>query len=220
MTRVIIVCAGGQGAVVADILQRAGDAGSSVTAIGFVDDTPALQGTHVLDLPVLGTIASLPHLEHDAVVVAIGDNRARRALTEHLLASGERLVSAVHPRASVAPSATIDEGAMVSAGALLLPRAVVRRGVIINTNASVDHDSVVDDFAHVSAGVTVGARVQIGSEALLALGSAVISGRSVGARTTIGAGAVVVRDIPDDVVAWGVPARVVTRQSPAGTSGS
>lgn len=213
MRHVIVVCAGGHGAVVADILQCARAAGSEVVPVGFVDDTPALQGGEVLGLPVLGPLASLSRHRHDGVVVAIGDNRLRRALTDRLLTAGEQLVRAIHPDAYVAASATIGEGAMVSAGAVVLPRALVQRGVIINTRASVDHDSVVGEFAHVAPAATVGGSVRIGPEVLVALGAAVVSGRSVGARTIIGAGAVVVRDIPEDVVAWGVPARVVTRRS-------
>lgn len=210
MKRVIVVCAGGHGAVVADILQRARASGAEVMPIGFVDDTPALQGGEVIGLPVLGPVASLATHRHDGVVVALGDNRLRRALTDRLLAAGEQLVRAIHPDACVSDSATIGEGAMVSAGAIVLPRAVVGRGVIVNTRASVDHDSVVGDFAHIAPAAALGGTVRIGSETLVAIGAAVASGRIVGARTVVGAGAVVVRDIPDDVVAWGVPARVVT----------
>lgn len=181
--------------------------------VGFVDDTPSLGGREVMGLPVLGTVASLPDVEHDAIVVAIGDNTLRRLLTERLLASGERLATAIHPRASIAPTARIGEGSMVSAGALVLPRAVIGRGALINTKASVDHDSVLDDFVHVSAGATVGANVTIGAETLIALGASVTSGRTVGARTIIGAGGIVVRDIPADSVAWGVPARVISTRA-------
>ncbi|MDQ3283828.1 MAG: acetyltransferase, partial [Acidobacteriota bacterium] len=92
-------------------------------------------------------------------------------------------------------------------------RAAIGRGVLLNTKASVDHDSVVGDFAHVSAGGTVGAKCTIGEETLIALGASVASDRTVGARTIIGAGAVVVRDIPDDVIAFGVPARVKSRRA-------
>lgn len=208
--RVIVVGAGGHGAVVADILRCAHEAGAPVVPVGFVDDTPGLQGSRVLDLPILGAVASLPRHDHDAIVVAIGDNGARRTVTERLRESGERLATAIHPFASVAATARIGEGSMLSAGALVLPRAVIGRGVLLNTKASVDHDSVVGDFAHVSAGATVGANVRIGDEVLIALGASVTSRRSVGARTTIGAGAVVVRDIPADATAWGVPARVTS----------
>jgi len=209
MSRIVIVGAGGQGAIVADILHN---------AVGFVDDDPKRAGTTVLDLPVLGPIAALSRIEHDAVVVAIGDNRHRRAITERLYAEGERLATVIHPFASVAPSATIGAGSMLSAGALLLPRAAIGRGVILNTKASADHDSVVGDFAHLAPGATVGANVHVGAETLVALGASVISGIAVGARTVIGAGAVVVRDLPDDVTALGVPARITSdRRAPGFT---
>lgn len=209
MSRIIIVGAGGHGAVVADIVRD---------AIGFVDDEPALAGTACFDRPVLGPIASLPRIEHDAVVVAIGDNRVRRTLIERMCAAGERLVAVVHPFASVAPSATIGAGSMLSAGALVLPRAVIGRGVILNTKASVDHDSVVGDFAHVGPGATVGANVHLGEETLIGLGASVVSGITIGARTIVGAGAVVVRDLPSDVTAIGVPARITADRRSSGAT--
>jgi acetyltransferase EpsM len=211
--RIVVVCAGGQGAVVADILQRAHEAGSDAVPVGFVDDTPHLLGTAVLGLDVLAPIASLRDIPHDAVVVAVGDNRARRAMTERLLA-GERLATAIHPRACVAPSAIIGEGSVICAGAVVAPRVNIGRGVIINTKASVDHDSVVGDFAHVSAGATVGGQAHIGEETLIALGASVASRMTVGAGTIVGSGAVVVAHIPDDVVVFGVPARIRPDRKP------
>jgi len=191
--RIVIVGAGSQGAIVADILERAG-----TPAIGFVDDTPGKN--------VLGTIDDLRTIEHDAIIVAVGDNRKRREVVEKL--AGENLATAIHPFTSIAASARIGEGSMISAGAIVLPNAVIGRSVILNTKASVDHDSVVGDFAHASAGSTIGAKVHIGEETLIAAGATVASGMTVGARSVIGAGAVVVRDVPDDVTAFGVPARV------------
>ncbi|HEX7832717.1 MAG TPA: acetyltransferase [Thermoanaerobaculia bacterium] len=202
--RIIIVGAGGQGAIVADALLLA----RASTVLGFVDDT---HERPILDLPILGRIDALADIEHDAIVVAIGDNAQRRAITEQLIARGETLVTAQHPFTSIATSAAIGAGSMISAGAIVTPRATIGRGVLLNTKASVDHDSVVGDFAHVSAGATVGAKCVIGAEAMIGLGASVSSGCRVGARSVIGAGAVVVRDIPDDVVAYGVPARVMRR---------
>lgn len=206
--KIVIVGAGSQGATVADILQRAREAGAAAVPAGFVDDTPELFGTTILGLPVLGPVSSLAAIQHDAIVVAIGDNRLRRIVTERLVAGGERLATAIHPFASIAPTSRIGEGSMISTGALVQVRARIGRGVMLSTKSSVDHDSVLGDFAHLSAGATVGGKVRIGDETLIALGASVTSGMKVGARTIIGAGSVVVRDISDDVVAFGVPAHV------------
>lgn len=190
--------AGGHGAVVADILGH---------AAGFIDDDPAKRGTSVLGLPVF---ASLDEVVHDAIIIAIGDNATRRALTERYAAAGERFASAIHPRASIAPSALIGEGSVICAGALVLPRAVVGRGAIVNTKAAVDHDCVVGDFVHIAAGATLGGDVRVGDGTLIALGASVVPGIAIGARSVVGAGAVVVRELPDDVTALGVPARITS----------
>ena len=206
MTRIAVIGAGGQGVIVADILRAAG-----TPPIAFVDER--LAGTTVLGIRV---VASLAAVDHDAVIVAIGDNVVRRRVTESL--SGERIATAIHPFSSVAPSATVGEGSMISAGAIVCPRASLGRGVLLNTKASVDHDSVIGDFAHISPGATVGGICRIGAEALIALGATVVSQCSVGARTVIGAGAVVIRDIGDDVTAFGVPAAVTSDRRSAGPS--
>lgn len=203
--KIVIVGAGNQGAIVADALMCAHAAGAAARPIGFVDEerSGTLEG-----LPILGSLDALDRIPHEGIVVAIGDNAARRIRSEDLAARGETIVTARHPWSSIAPSATIGTGAMISAGVVVTPGAIIGRGVLLNTRSSVDHDTVVEDFAHVSCGATVGARVFIGADVLIGLGASVLSGCRVGARTTIGAGAVVVRDIPDDVVAFGNPARV------------
>ena len=79
MQRIIVVCAGGHGRVVADILAAARLAGADALPIGFVDDTPSLIGATVSGLPVLGSVSALGSLAHDAIVIALGDNHLRRA---------------------------------------------------------------------------------------------------------------------------------------------
>jgi len=197
--RIVILGAGRHGAIVADILRD--------RAAGFVDDAPLLHGTTVLGVRVF---ASLAEIEHDGVIVAIGDNALRRTVTGRVVSAGERLATAIHPFASVAPSATIGEGSMLCAGAIVLPRATLGRGVLVNTKASIDHDCVIGDFAHLAPAATLGGDVRAGAETLVGPGATVVSGISIGARAVIGAGAVVVRDVPEDVTVWGVPARITS----------
>ena len=52
---------------------------------------------------------------------------------------------------------------------------------------------------------------RIRAGAAIGSGAVILCGITVGARATIGAGAVVTRDVPDDAVVAGVPARVMAR---------
>jgi sugar O-acyltransferase (sialic acid O-acetyltransferase NeuD family) len=209
--RVMVIGAGSQGLVVVGILLARASAGvdnERVEIAGLVDDTPEREGSRVLGVPVLGPVARLRDLAHDAIVVAVGDNRRREALSLALEAQGERLMTCVHPHASVSPDVEVGAGCMISAGVVVTPGAHIGRGVLLNTSCSVDHQTIVEDYAHVSVGATVGAKVTIGTRALIGLGASVMTGRRVGADTVVGAGALVARDLPDGVIAIGVPARV------------
>jgi sugar O-acyltransferase (sialic acid O-acetyltransferase NeuD family) len=205
--RVLIVGAGAQGRIVADVL-FASEQESGASPIGFIDDRVDAGGAGVRRLPLLGSTAALAAIPHDAIVVAVGDNAARERLSLALEAAGERIVTARHPFTSIGRDAGIGPGCMISAGAVVTAGVQLGRGVLVNTSATIDHDSLVADFAHVAVGATVGGGTVIGARTLVGLGANVMTGRRIGADCVIGAGALVTRDLPDNVVAVGVPARV------------
>jgi sugar O-acyltransferase (sialic acid O-acetyltransferase NeuD family) len=206
-TRIVIIGAGGHGYVVADILRtaRAAQETPRFDIVGAVDDNPALTGSLMGDIPILGTTQALSKIPHDAVVVAIGDNAIREQMSIKLAAP---LYVARHPNATVGAAVEIGPGCMIAAGVVIAPVVMIGTGVILNTRCSVDHHCLIGSFAHIAPGVTIGGDVTIGVRALIGIGATVMPGRKVGANSIIGAGAVVVDDIPDGVVAVGVPAKI------------
>jgi carbonic anhydrase/acetyltransferase-like protein (isoleucine patch superfamily) len=101
----------------------------------------------------------------------------------------------------------------------LFVRLTERDVDIANTGCTIDHDNHIGDFAHVSPGAHLGGTVRVGAGTHVGIGASVRNNISIGAWTTIDAGASVVRDIPDEVVAVGVPARVI-HAVPGAASGS
>lgn len=207
LPRIFVYGASGHGKVVADILL----ARKEPQFEGFIDDGTQLQGTRVLELPVLGNGQWLQQEAGKmrvAVALGIGDNFARQKVAEKCLAWGAELITLVHPRASVSTSARLGAGTVVMAQAAINPDARLGSGVIVNTAASVDHDVEIGNFAHVAPNAAMGGASRLGMLAQLGMGAVVIQCISVGARSFVGAGAVVVRNIPDGVVAVGVPAYI------------
>lgn len=190
--------AGGHARVVIDAAQAAGNA-----VAGVLDDDPARCGARVMGLAVAAEETTAPTLAH----VAVGDNAARLALHRRLAGRGWRFVSVIHPRACVARSATVAPGAFVAALAVVGPLAALGEGVIVNHGAVVDHDCAVGAGAHVAPNATLGGGCRIGAGALIGAGATVLPGRAVGAGATVGAGAVVTRDVADNTVVIGAPAR-------------
>jgi sugar O-acyltransferase (sialic acid O-acetyltransferase NeuD family) len=208
--RVAILGAGGHAAVVADILFRMRDAGVEIEPVACIDEHPAPVSRDILSVRVMpGGLRALTAIGHDAVIVAIGDNAARRRLSEHLRHNGVHLAIARHPSSMIAPDVEIGPGTVVCAGAVVNPSTRIGCAAILNTHASIDHHNAIGDYVHVAPGVNLGGGVSVGDDTLVGIGSVVLPGRRIGRRAVVGAGALVTRDLPDDVVALGSPARVL-----------
>jgi sugar O-acyltransferase (sialic acid O-acetyltransferase NeuD family) len=209
MLNTLIIGAGGHGKVVLDILR----AGGLCRPVGFVDADPRLHGTTVGGLPVLGGVHQLARLagpaKATAVVIAIGDNRARAGYAAEVAGAGLRLVNAVHPSAVVAESAVLGVNVVVAANAVVCAEARVGDHAIINTAATVDHECDVGPGVHICPGAHLAGRVRVDVNAVVGLGANVIQCLRIGAGATVGAGAVVLRDVPAGATVVGVPARVV-----------
>ncbi len=207
--RIILVGASGQAKVIADIVECAGEH----EIVGFCDrDRPP--GSDFMGYPVLGRDTELAVLmeRHGAegVIIAIGDNWVRGLLAERYRQEMPSLVfpTAVHPSSVLARRVTVGEGTIVMAGVVVNGPTEIGRHCAVCTRASIDHDSVIGDFSSLSPGVSLGGLVHVGQYSALGTGAASRHGIRIGAHTVVGAGAAVVRDLPDHVVALGVPARV------------
>lgn len=205
--KLVIWGASGHAKVVADIVRLRGEH----EIVGFLDDRdPA--GRPFFGSQVLGGRDRLPSLREQGVsrlLFGFGDGTARLELTPFVLRLGFTLATAIHPSAVVAADVSVGAGGVVAAGAVVGPGTRVGENVIVNTLAGVDHDCVLGDGAHVCPGARLGGWAEAGECAWVGIGATVRDRVKIGRRAVIGAGAVVLHDVPDAVVAYGVPARVI-----------
>lgn len=201
---VVIIGGGGHAKVVIESLRASGHA---VAAIVDADPTPR----EVLGVPVVGDDLKLPALKEQGLsqlFVAIGDNRLREKLGRKAQGLGFVLVNAIHPSAVISPSAKLGEGVAVMAGVAINADTDIGDLAIINTGAVVDHDGRLGVACHLGPACALAGGVTIGDRAFLGVGTRAIPGVTIGADTTVGAGGVVVRDLPEAVLAIGVPAKI------------
>lgn len=147
----------------------------------------------------------------NACLVAIGGARGkdRLKIQSFLSSNGLRPAIAVHDRAYVARSASLGGGCQVLAHSVVAVDVVMGDACIVNTSASVDHESRLGQAVHVAPGATLAGCVSVGDFSLIGPGAVVLPRVRVGANVVVGAGAVVTRDVPDNRVVYGNPARIV-----------
>lgn len=206
MTSLAVFGAGGHGRVVADTAEEVG-----WKKVYFYDD-----GMSPENLSGGWTIAGgFAQLLEDApryggVIIGIGKNASRANYHRRLSSAGIVPTTILHPGAKVSRRAFVGAGSVVMAGAVIQAFARVGSGCIINTASSVDHDCELQDFVHVSPGAHLAGGVHVGEGVWIGLGATVREGITIGDRTIVGAGAAVVENLPADVLAVGVPARIST----------
>jgi sugar O-acyltransferase (sialic acid O-acetyltransferase NeuD family) len=198
-----IIGASGHGKVIADLAELLG------YTVYFYDDAYPKK-TQIEHWTIHGTFSDLVqlNLKDKNLVVGIGNNTIRR---EKILISEKhdfRLPTLIHPSATISRYAKIDDGSVIFAGAIINAFAKIGRGCIINTAAIVDHDCIINDFAHISPNSALAGSVVVGECSWIGIGSQINQLVSIGSSTLIGAGSTVVKDIPDNVTAFGSPALV------------
>lgn len=199
--RVVIIGAGGHGKVVISTLQ---DSGFEVVAC--YDDDSSLHGSRVLNVPVVGKVDQIANIPNCHAVIAIGSNHVRKMIAGRF--PHVTWITAVHPHSFIHYSVKLGPGTVVFAGAVIQPETEVGDHAIVNTGAMIDHDCRIGHFAHIAPRVALAGGVQINEGTFIGIGSSIIPFIKVGAWTVIGAGSVVVREIPDSVTAYGVPAKI------------
>jgi sugar O-acyltransferase (sialic acid O-acetyltransferase NeuD family) len=208
-----IVGVGGAGREALDIALAMG-----VKVTAFLDDGRA--GEIVRGLDVLLPEQAPPGAEY---VIGIASPSVRLRLSRLLDGRGLRARTLVHPRATVGPEASLGRGCIVHANVLVSSDVTLADHCQVHYNATVGHDTSFAEFVTVYPGANVAGAVRLAEGATVGSGAVVLQGLSIGARAMIGAGAVVTRDVLDEAVVGGVPARVLhrtrdTRDSPNATA--
>ncbi len=142
----------------------------------------------------------------------------RRELVEAALAAGLLFDGPlVDPTTVIAGSTRLGDGTFIGAGGVIGAAGRLGDHVFVNRAVNLGHHAVVDDFATVGPGVTIAGHVRIGEATVIGAGSTILPGVVIGARAMVAAGSVVRRDVADDTLVAGAPARP-TRLSPAKTA--
>ena len=163
----VIVGAGGYGRIALDVLVATG---FSEWILGFYDDAHKALADKVRGFPVLGDIGMLKSMlsvETVQVIVAITDNKDRLRIANSIRALGGQFTTAIHPASYISDVATVGDGCVVAAGAVVHPNAALGSHCYLGPGSLVDRDAEVGAGAWISAGAILGPGSSIGARSVL-----------------------------------------------------
>lgn len=210
MKKVVIIGAGGFGREVIEIFKDENKIEKKWDILGFIDDDPNILGKNINGFPVLGGLDWLTE-SNDKIecVISIGDPKTKKSIADKLKNTDVDFVNAIHPSVIMSEFVELGKDVIIGAGCILTVNIKVGNHVILNLNCTVGHDTIVEDYCSIMPAVKINGENHLQKGVYVGTGATFIHRISVGAWTTIGAGATVIKNIPENVVAVGIPAKVV-----------
>jgi len=175
----------------------------------FVDKNR--EGLNLLGYKVIGNLGELDNVDGFSFAIAVGDNSVRERIHRELVEAipYPHFPALIHSSAIISFYTEIGEGTVVMPNAVIGPNSKVGNFCIINTHASIDHDCVMYDYSSLAPAAVTGGAVTIGLRSAISIGAVIKHGLNIGEDCVLGANSYLDKDLPNNQVAYGTPAKKV-----------
>ena len=141
------------------------------------------------------------------IVLAIGEPIIRKRILNTIRNDGIRTPTLIHPDVYIPETTEIGTGVIIQYGCFISCNVKIEDYVFIQPQVNVGHDDVLMEGCMLSGFVNLGGVVTVGKYTYIGLSSCVKQGIRIGNFSIISMGSVVYKDIPDEMIAVGNPAR-------------
>lgn len=143
----------------------------------------------------------------DQFILGIGDNKIRQKVAHLILSKKKILLNVIHPSSIISNYATFGTGNFIAANVTVNAFAKIADNCILNTGCIIEHECVIESGVHIAPGAVLVGNVSVGENSFIGANSIVKQGVIIGNGVTVGAGSVVIKDIPDNEIWAGNPAK-------------
>lgn len=214
MKNIVLIGGGNQAHYTIDIIEREG----KYNIVGIIDSIHEV-GSDRFGYKILGRQENISQLIEEynieGGVISIGDNWSRYYVYNQIktLFPNFQFVNAIHPSVIIGNNVKLGVGIVAMAGCIFNPKSHIGDFTFFATGAQVEHDCYIDDFASISAGSITGGYVKLGKFSAITLGVTVVDRLEIGENTVVGSGSLVTKSLPDNVLAYGSPAKVIRNRT-------
>jgi sugar O-acyltransferase (sialic acid O-acetyltransferase NeuD family) len=148
-------------------------------------------------------------LEYSYYALGVYQPKHKIKIVETLNPNIDRFVNVIHDGLDISKMSTLGRGLLINSKVSIAAHTTIGDFVSINRHVSIGHHTTIGDYCSINPGTNIAGNVTIGEGTTIGIGVNIIDGIKIGKNTIIGAGSVVTKDIPDNVVAYGSPCKII-----------
>lgn len=145
-------------------------------------------------------------------LLTMGDCNIRESLARRITSLGGKVPTLIHPTAVISRFAQISpNGVYISAFSFVQADSIVGDNTVILSHVNISHTTTIGEGCFIAGGATVGAYTEVGDHVFIGQGALSISAKvkRIGKNSYIGARSLITKDIPENVIVAGSPARIL-----------
>ena len=176
----------------------------------FIDDADK-DGSLINGAEVYKYDEALNKFKNLEITIGIGEPIIREKLFNKIKVDNIKAAALIHPGVHIPETTKIGEGATICMNDFISCNVTIGDNVYVQPTANICHDVVLEDGAFISSFCEIAGAAHVGRYSYVGVNSAVRELVKIGSYSIIGMGSAVHKDIPDEVVAFGNPAKIITR---------
>ena len=143
-----------------------------------------------------------------AYALGIGNNFIRSKIFNYLRNKNQSMINIVNKSSNISKETILGDSIFVSKNVVVNIFCSIGDNVILNSSCLIEHESKISSGVHIGPGAVVCGNVVIGENSFIGANSTIKNNIKIGKNVVIGAGSVVVKDVPDNSILYGNPARL------------
>lgn len=147
------------------------------------------------------------------VAVGIGEPAVRKKKFEQLKKDGINTPTLIHPDVHIPETTVVGKGVVIQYGCFISCNVTIEDYVYIQPQCNIGHDDTLSEGCMISGFGNIAGNVKVGRFTYIGLSAAIKENVLIGDNSIIGMGSIVHKDIPNEVIALGNPARPTVRNA-------
>lgn len=199
----LIIGAGGVGGFVA---ANKFEFTADINISGFLDDDPDKVGKMLFGYEVLGPVGSIKDFKKQAVVIGVNKPSIKKNIVEVLTDYEVFYPKLISKHSWISNDVQIGHGSIIYPGCAINHGTQIDKFTIMNMNCAIGHNSKIGAFSSLAPGVNFAGYTRVEKVVEVGIGVSTKQNVCLGKGSIIGGQAMITKDIPEDVVAYGIPA--------------